>query len=129
MHYTLLTPDDQLRILRERIFELEADHCRTTLLLAEVEHTEPDRARKHRATLAEIERRIMRHIGEPDEDTDSGSKEPKTGEPDSTDRHERGTDGVSEPDEAKIAQPREMLSPAGSEGLAASNGAAGSLEE
>lgn len=128
MIYTLLTPEDQLAILRERVRELEADHYRTTLLLAEVEGVHPDRVAQHHRTLVELERRIVRHVGEPAPDPSAAAP---TGEDesDSTDRHGEVADGVSERDPAMIDGSREMLSAVGPTGPAASNGAASSLDE
>jgi hypothetical protein len=65
--YAVLSPQQQMELLRERILELEADHFRQMLLLQEVE-PDPAAAAKVRDQIDELERRIRRHVGDPDED-------------------------------------------------------------
>lgn len=64
MDYTHLTSEQRTTLRHERIMSLEADHYRTSLLLAELPADAPSAQRESmQADLTDLERRLAVHCG------------------------------------------------------------------
>ncbi len=102
MQYRMLTDQDQIDLLRERVTYLEAEHFRALLVSFEVDG---EALATEQRKMAALEKRIERHLGPPDD--------PPAGEPGESTTDRSDDESTATPDTSASLDQVTTSSPGG----------------